>query len=129
MWQEFKDFAMKGNVMDLAVAVIIGAAFGKIITSLVGDIIMPLVGLVMGGLDFKSLNVQIGKAVITYGAFLQNVIDFVIIALVIFLMVKAINRMHKKEEIIAAPPAPSSEEVLLAEIRDLIKAGSTPLQH
>ncbi|MCX5780287.1 MAG: large-conductance mechanosensitive channel protein MscL [Firmicutes bacterium] len=129
MWQEFKDFAMKGNVMDLAVAVIIGAAFGKIITSLVGDIIMPLVGLMMGGLDFKGLDVQIGKAVITYGAFLQNVIDFVIIALVIFLMVKAINRMHKKEEIIAPPPAPSSEEVLLAEIRDLIKAGSMPLQH
>ena len=129
MWQEFKDFTMKGNVMDLAVAVIIGAAFGKIVTSLVGDIIMPLVGLMMGGLDFKSLNVQIGKAVITYGAFLQNVVDFLIIALVIFLMVKAINRMHKKEEIIAPPPAPSSEEVLLAEIRDLIKAGSTPLQH
>jgi large conductance mechanosensitive channel len=129
MWQEFKDFAMKGNVMDLAVAVIIGAAFGKIITSLVGDIIMPLVGLVMGGLNFAGLHVQIGKAVISYGVFLQNVVDFLIIALVIFLMVKAINRMHKKEAIITPPAAPSHEEVLLAEIRDLIKAGSTPLQH
>jgi large conductance mechanosensitive channel len=122
MWQEFKDFAMKGSVMDLAVAVIIGGAFGKIITSLVGDIIMPIVGLMMGGVSFIDLQVQIGKAVIKYGSFLQNVVDFLIIAWVIFLMVKALNRMQKKKEAPAAPPAPSNEEVLLGEIRDLLKA-------
>ena len=123
MWQEFKDFAMKGNVMDLAVAVIIGGAFGKIITSLVGDVIMPLVGLLMGGVNFADLSIQIGQAVIKYGAFLQNVVDFLIIAYVIFLIVKALNHMHKKEEAPAPPPAPSNEEVLLSEIRDLLKAG------
>ncbi|MBP1707431.1 MAG: large conductance mechanosensitive channel protein [Chloroflexi bacterium] len=123
MWQEFKEFAMKGNVMDLAVAVIIGGAFGKIITSLVGDVIMPLVGLLMGGVNFADLSIQIGQAVIKYGAFLQNVVDFLIIAYVIFLIVKALNHMHKKEEAPAPPPAPSNEEVLLSEIRDLLKAG------
>jgi len=122
MWAEFKEFAMKGNVMDLAVAVIIGGAFGKIVTSLVGDVIMPLVGLIMGGLNFSSLSITIGDAVIKYGAFLQNVVDFLIIAWVIFMMVKALNRVHKKEEAEAAPPAPSNEEVLLSEIRDLLKA-------
>lgn len=123
MWQEFKDFAMKGNVMDLAVGVIIGGAFGKIITSLVGDVIMPVVGLLMGGVNFADLSIPIGKAVIKYGAFLQNVVDFLIIAYVIFLIVKAINRMHKKEEAAVPPPAPSNEEVLLSEIRDLLKSG------
>ena len=123
MWQEFKDFAMKGNVMDLAVAVIIGGAFGKIVSSLVADVIMPLVGLLMGGLSFADLSIKVGQAVIKYGAFLQNVVDFLIIAYVIFLMVKALNRVHKKEEVAPAPPAPSNEEVLLAEIRDLMKAG------
>ncbi|MEQ8235915.1 MAG: large conductance mechanosensitive channel protein MscL [Syntrophomonadaceae bacterium] len=123
MWAEFKEFAIKGNVMDLAVAVIIGGAFGKIITSLVGDVIMPLVGLMMGGLNFSSLSITIGDAVIKYGAFLQNVVDFLIIAWVIFMMVKALNRVHKKQETQAAPPAPSNEEVLLSEIRDLLKAG------
>lgn len=123
MWAEFKEFAMKGNVMDLAVAVIIGGAFGKIVTSLVGDVIMPLVGLMMGGLNFSSLSITIGDAVIKYGAFLQNVVDFLIIAWVIFMMVKALNRVHKKEEAQAPAPAPSNEEVLLSEIRDLLKAG------
>jgi len=123
MWAEFKEFAMKGNVMDLAVAVIIGGAFGKIVTSLVGDVIMPLVGLVMGGRNFSSLSITIGDAVIKYGAFLQNVVDFLIIAWVIFVMVKALNRIHKKEEAQAPPPAPGNEEVLLSEIRDLLKAG------
>jgi len=122
MWAEFKEFAMKGNVMDLAVAVIIGGAFGKIVTSLVGDVIMPLVGLIMGGLNFSSLSITIGDAVIKYGAFLQNVVDFLIIAWVIFMMVKALNRVHKKEEAQAPPPVPSNEEVLLSEIRDLLKA-------
>lgn len=123
MWAEFKEFAMKGNVMDLAVAVIIGGAFGKIVSSLVGDVIMPLVGLVMGGRNFSGLSISIGDAVIKYGAFLQNVVDFLIIAWVIFMMVKALNRIHKKEEAEAPSPAPSNEEVLLGEIRDLLKAG------
>lgn len=121
MWQEFKEFAMKGNVMDLAVGVIIGVAFGKIVTSLVGDIIMPLVGLLMGGVNFGALQTQIGDAVIKYGAFLQNVIDFLIIAWVIFLIVKAMNRMRKKEEVAEAVAGPSNEEVLLTEIRDLLR--------
>jgi len=121
VWQEFKDFAMKGNVMDLAVAVIIGGAFGKIITSLVGDIIMPLVGLAMGGVNFGGLQTQIGDAVIKYGAFVQNVIDFLIIAWVIFMIVKAMNRMRKKEELAEEVAGPSNEEVLLTEIRDLLK--------
>lgn len=123
MWQEFKDFAIKGNVMDLAVAVIIGGAFGKIVTSLVGDVIMPLVGLLMGGVDFKGLKIEVGKAVITYGAFLQNVVDFLIIAFVIFLVIKALNHRKKAEVIAVADPKPSNQEVLLAEIRDLLKGG------
>jgi len=122
MWQEFKEFAMKGNVMDLAVAVIIGGAFGKIVTSLVGDVIMPLVGLVMGGVNFSGLQVTLGHAVIKYGAFLQNVVDFLIIAWVIFMMVKALNKVHKKQDEPVAVVGPSNEEVLLAEIRDLLRA-------
>ncbi|MDD4171590.1 MAG: large conductance mechanosensitive channel protein MscL [Syntrophomonas sp.] len=126
MWQEFKEFTTKGNVMDLAVGVIIGGAFGKIVASLVGDLIMPLIGLMMGGVNFANLQVQIGDAVIKYGAFLQNVVDFLIIAFVIFLVIKAVNRLRKKEEAVEAveePPAPSNEEVLLAEIRDLLRKG------
>ena len=129
MWQEFKEFAMKGNVMDLAVGVIIGGAFGKIVASLVGDIIMPLIGLMIGGVNFANLQVQIGDAVIKYGAFLQNVVDFLIIAFVIFLVIKAVNRLRKKEEAVEVveaveeTPAPSNEEVLLAEIRDLLRKG------
>ncbi len=122
MWQEFKEFAIKGNAMDLAVGVIIGAAFGKIVSSLVADLVMPLIGLLMGGVDFTGLQVQIGEAVITYGVFLQSCVDFLIIALVLFLVVRGLNRMRKKEKIVEEIlPTPSSEEVLLAEIRDLLK--------
>lgn len=122
MWQEFKEFAMKGNVLDLAVAVIIGSAFGKIIASLVEDLIMPLVGLLMGGLDFSGLQWQVNGAVIKYGAFIQSLVDFLIIALTIFLVVKAANHRKNKK---AAPAeealAPSDEVVLLTEIRDLLR--------
>ena len=108
--------------MDLAVAVIIGGAFGKIVSSLVENILMPLIGMLMGGLSFADLEVQVGDAVLAYGVFIQNVIDFVIIAFVIFLMLKGLNSLKKKEEEApAAPPAPSNEEVLLGEIRDLLK--------
>lgn len=122
MFAEFKKFALRGNVMDLAVAVIIGGAFGKIVSSLVENILMPLIGMLMGGLSFADLEVQVGDAVLAYGIFIQNVIDFVIIAFVIFLMLKGLNSLKKKEEEApAAPPAPSNEEVLLGEIRDLLK--------
>jgi large conductance mechanosensitive channel len=117
--KEFRDFAMKGNVIDLAVGVIIGAAFGKIVSSLVEDMVMPLLGILIGGLDFKNLVFQVGAAKIAYGKFLQNCLDFLIIAWAIFLGVKLINRFRKKEE--AAPAAPPRQEVLLAEIRDLLK--------
>lgn len=123
MWREFKDFAMKGNVIDLAVAVVIGAAFGKIVSSLVADLIMPLVGLLMGGIDFQGLQIQIGEAVIKYGSFLQNVVDFLIVAFTIFLLIKALNRVRKKEAAAPSSPGPSQEEVLLGEIRDLLKEG------
>jgi large conductance mechanosensitive channel len=117
--REFRDFAMKGNVIDLAVGVIIGAAFGKIVSSLVGDIVMPAIGVLMGGFDFKALAVTFGSAKISYGSFLQNCVDFLIIAWAIFLAVKLINRFHRKEE--AAPGAPPRQEQLLEEIRDLLK--------
>jgi large conductance mechanosensitive channel len=97
MWKEFKEFALRGNVIDLAVGVIIGAAFGKIVTALVNDIIMPIIGLFMGGLNLSNLAFQIGNAVIKWGDFLQAVIDFVIIALVVFLMVRGMNRLYRKE--------------------------------
>ena len=118
---EFRDFSVKGNVVDLAVAVIIGGAFGKIIASLVGDVIMPLVGTLLGGLDFSSLTLDIGQAKIAYGKFLQNVVDFFIIALVIFWMVRLINYARRKQE--DQPPAapPPRQERLLEEIRDLLK--------
>jgi large conductance mechanosensitive channel len=117
--KEFRDFAMKGNVIDLAVGVIIGAAFGKIVASLVEDMVMPLLGVLIGGLDFKNLVFQVGAAKIAYGKFLQNCLDFLIIAWAIFLGVKLINRFRRKEE--AAPAAPPRQEVLLGEIRDLLK--------
>jgi len=125
VWQEFKTFAVKGNVMDLAVAVIIGGAFGKIVSSLVGDLIMPLVGLLMGGINFAGLQIQLGKAEIKYGAFLQNVVDFIIIAFALFLVIRAINRLHKKKEevVVIEKPQASKEELLLTEIRDLLKEG------
>lgn len=122
MLQDFKSFAIKGNVVDLAVGVIIGAAFGKIVASLVGDVIMPLVGTVMGGVDFSSLAITVGAANIGYGKFLQTCLDFLIIAAAIFMAVQMINRMRREEP--AAPPAPATpprQEVLLAEIRDLLK--------
>ncbi len=122
MMKEFKEFAMKGNVVDLAVGVIIGGAFGKIVSSLVEDVVMPLVGTLLGGLNFSGLAVKVGEATIKYGKFLQTTLDFLIIAWAIFIVVKLINRM-KKEEAAApeAPAAPPRQEVLLEEIRDLLK--------
>ena len=113
---------MKGNVIDMAVGVIIGGAFGKIVSSLVDDVLMPIVGMLVGGVDFKGLKLTVGEASIAYGNFLQNVFDFLIIALCIFCFVKLINSLtKKKEEAPAAPAEPSNEEKLLAEIRDLLK--------
>ncbi|EMA6342616.1 large conductance mechanosensitive channel protein MscL [Bacillus cytotoxicus] len=123
MWNEFKKFALKGNVMDLAVGVVIGGAFGKIVSSLVSDVIMPLVGLLLGGVNFTGLSFTFGKAVVKYGAFIQTVVDFLIIAFSIFLFIKLFNKLtfkkeeEKKEEV----PEPTKEEVLLGEIRDLLK--------
>lgn len=130
MLKEFKEFAMRGNVMDLAVAVIIGGAFGKIVTSFVNDILMPPIGLLLGNVDFKELKLVMmaatettGEVTWNYGMFIQNVVDFLIIAFVIFMMVKAMTRIQKKkaEEPAPATPEPSNEEKLLAEIRDLLK--------
>jgi large conductance mechanosensitive channel len=120
--KEFKEFAMRGNVVDLAVAVVIGGAFGKIVSSLVGDVVMPIVGLLLGGVNFSGLSLTVGDAVIKYGAFIQAIVDFVIIAFVIFLALKALNNL-KKAEPPAAPLAPPAQEVLLGEIRDLLKKG------
>jgi large conductance mechanosensitive channel len=121
MVKEFKEFLMRGNVMDLAVAVVIGAAFGAIITSLVNDILMPIIGAILGGTDLTTLSITVGDAVITYGNFLQAIINFVLIAFAIFLIVKAYNKSQKaKEEAPAPPPGPSAEEKLLTEIRDLL---------
>lgn len=119
--KEFKDFAMRGNVVDLAVAVIIGGAFGKIVSSLVGDVVMPVVGLLLGGINFSGLSIMVGDAVIKYGAFLQAAVDFLIIAWVVFVALKLLNSMKKAEP--PAPPAASNQEVLLGEIRDLLKKG------
>ncbi|PGY15794.1 large conductance mechanosensitive channel protein MscL [Bacillus sp. AFS031507] len=119
MWNEFKQFAMKGNVIDLAVGVIIGAAFGKIVSSLVADIIMPLVGVIIGGVDFDFSNLAYGK--LKYGQFIQTVVDFLIISFSIFLFVKFLNRFKKKEEPVAVVAKVDRTEELLAEIRDLLK--------
>ncbi|MBR7065122.1 MAG: large-conductance mechanosensitive channel protein MscL [Prevotella sp.] len=131
--KEFKEFAMKGNVMDMAVGVIVGGAFGKIVTSLVDDVLMPIVGMLTGGVDLSGLEYKmmlpavdggepIAGATLKYGAFIQNIIDFLIIAFCIFLMVKAMNKLTaKKEEEPAPAPEPSAEEKLLTEIRDLMK--------
>jgi large conductance mechanosensitive channel len=129
MMKEFKDFAMRGNVVDMAVGIVIGGAFGKIVSSFVQDVIMPPIGVLLGGVDFSQLGLVIQEAtesadavVIKYGAFINTVIDFVIIAFAIFMVVKGMNSMKKKEEEKpAAPPAPSKEETLLSEIRDLLK--------
>ena len=130
--QEFKEFAVKGNMIDLAVAVIIGGAFGKIVDSLVKDVVMPIVGLFLGGVDFRNLFITLGKgsyatlaeaekagaAVLKYGVFLQTLVDFLIIAWIVFIAIKAINRMKREEP---APAAPPEEVVLLREIRDALK--------
>ena len=131
MLKEFKEFAMQGNVMDLAVGVIIGGAFGKIVSSLVNDIIMPLIGVVIGGVDFTGLKAEIGEATVTYGVFIQNVLDFLIVALCIFFFVRGIERMKKRmeerfskaEEKEEAVEEEKKDEqiVLLEEIRDLLK--------
>ncbi len=122
--REFREFAVKGNVVDLAVGVIIGAAFGKIVASLVEDIVMPFVGTLLGGVNFSGLAVQVGNATIKYGKFLQTCVDFLIIAAAIFVAVKVINRLQREREEAkpAAPPAPPRQEQLLEEIRDLLKA-------
>lgn len=121
MLKEFKEFAMRGNVMDLAIAVIIGGAFGKIVTSLVNDIIMPIIGMFIGD-SFASLSITINGVGIKYGSFIQATVDFVIIAFVIFLVIKGMNRFKKsKEEAPSAPPAPTKDQELLMEIRDLLK--------
>jgi large conductance mechanosensitive channel len=131
--KEFKEFAMRGNVVDLAVGVIIGAAFGKIVTSLVNDVIMPPIGYLTGGIDFKNLKIiikagdpvkKIADVSINYGNFINTFIEFLIIAFCIFMVVKAINSMKKPEEVVpAADPGPSNEELLLTEIRDLLAKG------
>ena len=123
MKEEFKKFISRGNVMDLAVGVIMGSAFGKIVSSLVSDIIMPIVGIISGGINFTNLSLTIGDANIKYGVFIQNVVDFLIISFCIFIMVKIVNKiMHKdKEEKKPAPPKKTNEEKLLEEIRDLLK--------
>lgn len=118
--QEFKAFAMRGNVMDMAVGVIIGGAFGKIITSLVDDILMPVIGVATGGVDFSDLSVKIMDAEVKYGNFVQNIIDFLIVALCIFMMIKAMNKLttKKKEEEASAAPAGPTQEELLQQILD-----------
>jgi len=123
MLKEFKEFISRGNVIDLAVGVVVGGAFGKIVTSLVNDIIMPIVGIILGGIDFTGLTLNVKDATIAYGSFIQNIIDFLIIAACIFLFVKAINKLtkkkeeEKKEEVVVK----AEDVVLLEEIRDLLK--------
>jgi len=129
MLQEFKTFAVKGNVMDMAVGIIVGAAFGKIVSSFVSDVIMPPLGMLIGGVNFtnlvltlKAANETTAAVTINYGKFIQTIVDFTIIAFAIFLVVKAMNSLKRKEEAApSVPPAPSEEQKLLAEIRDLLK--------
>ena len=121
MLKGFRDFINRGNVIDLAVAVILGAAFTAIVNSLVDDIIMPLIGVLMGGIDFSTLSITIGSAVIAYGLFIQAIINFVIIALVVFLIVRLINKIQQPKPVAQETPPPSDEVILLTEIRDLLK--------
>lgn len=122
MIKEFMDFVKRGNVLDLAVAVIIGVAFGAIVSSLVEDMIMPIAGIVLGGVDFTALAFTVGNATLTYGNFIQAIINFLLIALVIFMIIRQVKKMEKPTaEAPAAPPEPSAEEKLLTEIRDLLK--------
>ena len=128
LFDEFKTFVMRGNVVDLAVGVIIGAAFGKIVTSLVNDIFMPIIGMIIGNIDFSSLVIKLGEpvegaeqAAIRYGMFIQEIVNFLIIALCVFVAIKVINKLQKKKEEAPAPaPEPTKEEVLLTEIRDAL---------
>ena len=132
MMKEFKEFAAKGNMLDMAVGIIVGAAFGKVISSLVSDVIMPPIGLIIGGVDFKALKLILKQAVgetaavtLNYGVFIQTIVDFLIVAFAIFLLIKGVNAMRKKqEEAPAAAPAPSNQEILLGEIRDVLKSRS-----
>ena len=120
--KEFKKFISKGNVVDLAVGVVIGSAFGKIVSSLVDDIIMPLVGIIIGGIDFSNLYFKIGYAKVSYGVFIQNVVDFLIVAFCIFIVIRAFNKLTHKDDKKEEKKAPKSDEVkLLEEIRDLLK--------
>lgn len=129
MISEFKKFAMRGNVVDLAVAVVIGAAFGRIITSFVNDVLMPPIGLLLGGVDFtefiwtlKDATEEVAAVTINYGTFIQHMVDFTIIAFAIFMVIRAFEKMKRKEETIPSPPPePNAEEKLLTEIRDLLK--------
>ncbi|GIP56400.1 large-conductance mechanosensitive channel protein MscL [Paenibacillus sp. FSL W8-0186] len=122
MWKEFKTFAFKGNVLDLAIAVIIGGAFGKIVSSVVEDLIMPLLGILLGGRDFSNIVIQVNEATIKIGSFMQTVIDFLIIAFSIFLFTKLLSKFKRKDDPKPDKPAePSKEELLLTEIRDLLK--------
>lgn len=129
MMSEFREFAMRGNVVDMAVGIVIGAAFGKIVSSFVNDVLMPPIGMLIGGVDFSDLSATLKQATeeaeavtLNYGLFIQTLIDFVIIAFAIFMVIKAMNSLKKKkEEEPAAPPKPSAEESLLTEIRDLLK--------
>ena len=128
-FKEFKEFAMRGNVMDMAIGIIIGAAFGKIVSSVVADVVMPPIGLLIGGVDFSNLAITLKDAAdgvpavtLRYGMFIQTVFDFLIVAFAIFLVIKGMNKLQrKKEEVPPAPPKPSNQEVLLGEIRDLLK--------
>ena len=120
---EFRDFINRGNVIDLAVGIVIGAAFTGIVNSLVNDLIMPLIGMITGGINFSGLAFTVGEAALTYGNFIQAVFNFVIIAFAVFWLIKAVNRFRKKEEVKPTEPAaPTTEEKLLTEIRDLLKA-------
>jgi large conductance mechanosensitive channel len=140
MLKEFKEFAMRGNVIDMAVGIVIGAAFGKIVTSLVNDVVMPPIGLLMGNVDFSNLFVSLGMTqpytsvaeaeaagapIIKYGIFINTILDFVIVAFAIFLVIRGVNRFRRKQAAApAAPAAPTTEEKLLTEIRDLLRAQS-----
>lgn len=118
---DFKEFISRGNVVDMAVGVIVGGAFGKIVTSLVNDILMPLIGIVLGGLDFSNLSIKVMDANVAYGSFIQTIVDFLIVAFCIFVMVKFFEKFKKKEEIVPEVSKKSPEVILLEEIRDILK--------